>query len=433
MAREILMPKLGLTMLKGKLMRWHVKEGDEIHVGDALFDVETDKLTNTIDADTEGVLVKIFLMEGETASVKDLIGIIAQVDENVDEILVKYNKNTDEDREDKSEVVKNKKSVIKDGVRDNGFIKATPYARKIAKEKGIDLSLIQGSGKFEEIVVRDIDEFKGKIKATPTARVIAAENNINLNEIDKKGRIYKADVYRLIDRKSEELDIEYVEVSEMRKIISQRMKENCATIPMVTYNMEVDMTEFIALRKKLKPFFEEKGLKLTYNHMVMKIAAKVLGEFRELNAYFDGEKIEYHKYVNMGIAVRHGDELLVPNVKNLEKLDLYKISEATEEIIQNAREGGLKYDDLTNGTFTITNIGMFEVDSFNPIINKPEVAILGLNRIVKKAIIIEDEVCARSMMNLSLTTDHSIIDGAKSSEFLRTIKRMIENPFLLLV
>jgi pyruvate dehydrogenase E2 component (dihydrolipoamide acetyltransferase) len=192
------------------------------------------------------------------------------------------------------------------------------------------------------------------------------------------------------------------------------------------------MTEFIALREKLKPIYLRDGLKLTYNHLIMKVLAKLLVKYRDLNASFEDDKIIYHNNVNLGIAVDVEGGLLVPNVKGIEKMTLREISSETEKLIENARTNQLNPDDLTGGTFTITNIGMFGMDSFTPIINKPEVAILGINKIADKAVVINKEITIRPIMNLSLTTDHSLVDGALSARFLKEIVDMIENPYLLL-
>jgi len=201
---------------------------------------------------------------------------------------------------------------------------------------------------------------------------------------------------------------------------------------MVTFNMEVDMTELIALREKLKPIYVKEGLKLTYNHIIMKILAKLLVKYRYLNASFENDTIIYHKNVNLGIAVDVERGLMVPNVKGIEKMTLREIAEETERLIEQAKTNKLNPDHLSGGTFTITNIGMFGMDSFTPIINKPEVAILGINRIADKPVALNKQVIIRPMMNLSLTTDHSLVDGALSAKFLKEIKDIIENPYLLI-
>jgi pyruvate dehydrogenase E2 component (dihydrolipoamide acetyltransferase) len=436
MVREILMPKLGLTMAEGTIAKWFVKEGDKVNIGDTLFEVETDKLTNDIEADTAGVVRKILVGEGKAAPVKALIGIIADENEDISFLL------GDSSEEKKVEAaIKNaeEKVLIKAQVnKDNNYVLATPHAKKLAKEKRIDLRSVSGTGYNGVIVAKDIEAYKVeevRIKVTPVAKKMAIENDIDLADINKETRIRKADILSLSSGKVIDEVVELAETekaSAMRKIIAQRMKANWATTPMVTFNMEVDMTELMDVRVKLKPVFDKEGLKLTYNHLIMKILSKLLVKYRYLNASFEDDTIIYHNYVNLGVAVDVEKGLMVPNVKGIERKTLKEIAEETEQLIEEARTNKLNPDCLTGGTFTITNIGMFGMDSFTPIINKPEVAILGINKIADKPVAINKQVVIRPMMNLSLTTDHSLVDGALSAKFLSEVKQMIENPYLLI-
>lgn len=433
MVREILMPKLGLTMVEGTIIQWFVKEGDYVNVGDKLFEVETDKLTNEITADTEGVIRKILVNQGDTAEVKALIGIIAGEGEDISAVLGEAKEQTkaEEAEETKVETKENKS----DAKNESGYTLATPYAKKIAAERGIDLTLIAATGYNGVIVAKDVENAETeeiKVKVTPTARKIAEEKGINLNDIYTGSRIRKADVLALDNEEEAIEELETERASSIRRITAQRMKANWAGTPMVTFNMEVDMTELIALREKLKPIYVKEGLKLTYNHIIMKILSKLLVKYRYLNASFENDTIIYHKNVNLGIAVDVERGLMVPNVKGIEKMTLREIAEETERLIEQAKTNKLNPDHLSGGTFTITNIGMFGMDSFTPIINKPEVAILGINRIADKPVALNKQVVIRPMMNLSLTTDHSLVDGALSAKFLKEIKDIIENPYLLI-
>ncbi len=433
MVREILMPKLGLTMVEGTVTQWFVKEGDHINVGDKLLEVETDKLTNEITADEEGILRSILVKEGETVEVQALMGIIADAGDDISSLLNGSEKNMhDED----AEAVVEEKPVPEQTVRSNsGYAAATPYAKKLAVERGIDLSKVPATGYNGVIVARDvenaeIDEIK--IKVTPTARKMAEDKGINLSDIYTGTKIRKADILALEEHQVSEDEFETEKASSMRKIIAQRMKATWAGTPMVTFNMEADMTELIKLRERLKPVYAKEGLKLTYNHIIMKILSKLLVKYRYLNASFEDDTIIYHRHVNLGIAVDMERGLMVPNVKGIEKMTMKEIAGETERLIGDARSNRLSPDYLTGGTFTITNIGMFRMESFSPIINKPEVAILGINRIIDKPVAINKEVVIRPMMNLSLTTDHSLVDGALSARFLKEIVDTIENPYLLI-
>lgn len=202
---------------------------------------------------------------------------------------------------------------------------------------------------------------------------------------------------------------------------------------MVTYNAAVDMTQMKAFKDSLKDTCKNAGVKLTYNHIMMKICAKVLIEMPYLNGSLDGDELILHDYVNIGLAVSVDNGLLVPNVKNVESKLLLTVAEETEKLISDARSNRLSPDDMSSGTFTITNVGMYGIESFTPIINQPELAILGIAAIIDTPVAINGEIKISPMMNLSLTADHRVVDGAEASRFMKRIKEIIENPFLLLL
>ena len=432
MARELVMPKLGLTMTEGTIIKWFFNEGDSINEGDVLYEVETDKLTNEVTADTGGILRKIIVHEGEAAPVKSLVGVIADEKEDISNIIgdAAANNESEPALEVVETNIKAEEDVI---VNKNDYILATPYAKKLANDRNIDLSKINPSGYNGVMLSKDVKQFKEeKIKATPTAVKMAENKGIDLADIYNGNRITKSDILAFEGRQISEDSTEVVKTSNMRKIIAQRLKTTWAGTPMVTFNMEADMTELINLREKLKPIYYEDGLKLSYNHIIMKILSILLIKYRDLNASFEDDTIIYHNNVNLGIAVDVEKGLIVPNVKAIEKMTLREISSLTEKLIDSARTNKLNHNDLAAGTFTITNIGMYGMESFTPIINKPEVAILGINRIADKPVVINKEIKIRPMMNLSLTTDHSLVDGALSARFLKEVVDMIENPYLLI-
>lgn len=431
MVREILMPKLGLTMVEGTVIQWFASEGDHINVGDRLLEVETDKLTNEIIADTEGVLKSILVKAGESAEVQALIGIIAGEGEDISSLQEGHSNNKEvEAAEGTNEAAVKADAKISDA---SDYTAATPYAKKLAAERGIDLSSVAATGYKGVILAKDVESYESgeiKIKVTPTARKMAEDKGINLADIYTGTKIRKADIIAMEEKQDAEVETE--KAGSMRKIISQRMKASWAGTPMVTFNMEADMTELINLRERLKPVYARDNLKLTYNHIIIKILSKLLVKYRYLNASFEDDTIIYHSHVNLGVAVDVEKGLMVPNVKGAEKMTLREIAAETERIIEEARTNRLSPDYLSGGTFTITNLGMFGMESFTPIINKPEVAILGINKIMEKPVAVNGQVVIRPMMNLSLTTDHSLVDGALSAKFLREIADIIENPYLML-
>jgi len=435
MAYVIKIPKLGLTMTEGTVFKWYKKEGDEVKAGDVLFEISTDKLVNEVTAEEDGVLRKIILNEGETAGVGAPVGIIAKADEDIAYLLesgdTKFYDSYLKEEPQNNELINDRKMARKDG-----YVPATPYAKKIAKENNIDLKLVAGSGKNGIVLAKDVQQFidknKSSVKASPMAKKLAEEMGVDLTSIDKDGRIMKEDVLRASLKREGVSRERTATPSRIRRIIAERMLDSSQTTAPVTYIMEVDVTELKILRDKLNKHYESKGIKFSYNHLLMKALAKALMEYPELNASFDGETIVYHDYVNMGVAVAIGKELIVPNIKNVHYKTLEEIALETEALIRAAREGKLEADDLSGGTFTITNLGSFGMDSFTPIINKPEVAILGINTIKDKPVVFEGEITVRTMTNINLTADHRLVDGALAAIFLNRVKELLENPYLIL-
>lgn len=432
MAYVVKIPKLGLTMTEGTVFKWHIKEGDRVKEGDLLFELATDKLVNEVLAEEDGVLRKVILGDGETAAVGASVAIIAKADEDISGLMKGAGEtlrdNTTEETPQKAE-----EKITEKPAKSTGYVLATPAAKKLAKENGVDLQLVVGTGENGIILEKNVREYiensKTSVKASPMAKKLANDLGVDLKSLEKDGRIMKEDVLKASFTPSTAM----TPPTRLRKIIAQRMLESWQTTAAVTYNMEVDMTELKALREKLNKHYAPKAIKFSYNHLLIKALTKALMENPELNAYFDGENIMYHDHVNMGIAIAIGKELIVPNLKDADKKTLEEIAIETENLIKAAREGGLGTDDLTGGTFTITNLGSFGMDSFSPIVNKPESAILGINTIKDKPVVVEGQIVIRAMTNINLTADHRLIDGATSAVFLSRVKELIENPCLILV
>lgn len=432
MAYVIKIPKLGLTMTEGTVFKWHTKEGDQVKEGDLLFELATDKLVNEVLAEEDGVLRKIILEDGQTAPVGAPVAVIAKADEDISG-LVEDGDEIPQDNIIEETPKKAEDKIIEKPANSTGYPLATPAAKKLAREKDIDLQLVAGTGENGRILEKNVREYietnKDTVKASPMAKKLAKDLGVDLKSLEKDGRIMKDDVLKASSAPSTTM----TPPTRLRKIIAERMLENWQTTAAVTYNMEVDMTELKALREKLNKHYAAKDIKFSYNHLLIKALVKALIENPELNAYFDGENIMYHDYVNMGIAIAIGKELIVPNLKDADKKTLEEIAIETEDLIKAAREGGLDTDDLTGGTFTITNLGSFGMDSFSPIVNKPESAILGINTIKDKPVVVEGQIAIRTMTNINLTADHRLIDGAAAAVFLSRVKELIENPYLMLV
>jgi len=287
-------------------------------------------------------------------------------------------------------------------------IKASPAAKKLAKDHGIDLSLVTGTGPGGRIVEKDVEDYieRQKIEAAKPAA-------------GPKETLPAAPAKR-------------IPLVGMRKVIAQRMSESWHTSPMVTLNSEADASGLKSLREELKDEFKKRGASLSYNHILLKICAQALVEFPMLNTRLEGDEVILQDEVNIGLAIALEDGLIVPAVKNVDKKGLFRVAVETEELIERARGQRLTPDDISGGTFTITNLGMFDVRDFTPIINPPQCAILGVGAMTDRPVAIDGEVVIRPIMVLSLTFDHRIVDGAQGAQFLKRIKELVQNPLLLL-
>lgn len=453
MAQEVLMPKLGLTMTEGTIEEWKYKEGDSVKKGDILFSVATDKLTNDVEAEADGILLKILLPEGETAPCKAVIAYIGEAGEVIAEGGASAESAAAQAPASSAAAVPAKTPAV---TRDPGTpVLASPAAKKLAKEKGVDLALIAGTGPKGRITLEDVEAYltapkanepAAEVKTSPLAAKLAEELGVDVSKIQTDGRVMKADVLTAAGVctaapaaeaapaiSTGDNDEAPVKVNPLRRSIAANMSNSWHTSPRVTYTFAVDVTAMKALRAKLKDSLKEQGIKLTYNHILMKVVAKALMEFPDVNASFADNMLTRHKHVNMGLAVAKGDGLIVPNVKNADSKSLAEIAKETEALIEATRSGKIDMKDMTGGTFTITSLGPYGVRSFSPIINQPELAILGVCDIVDTPIVCNGEIVIRPMMNLCLTADHRVVDGVMASKFMKRVVELLENLYLLLI
>lgn len=434
MADYIVMPKMGLTMTEGVISNWRKQEGDTIKKGEIIFDVETDKLTNEYDSKVDGVLRKI-LVDSGTVPVLAPVAIVGDKDEDITELLNKAGAASEPENAAPAQETQAKAAGNSHSAK-GGRVKATPRAKKIAQELGVEISSVPGTGPEGSVTENDVRNYAGqqekeKKKVSPTAAVTAEHMGVDINKIEKNSRIMKDDVIKF--KLSEELE-RYAgpqefrkPMSTMRRVIGERMLESKRVSPTVTYNIKVDTSAMKQLRDDIRD-----EIKVSYNDILVKILSRVLLEFPLLNSSVDGNEIITRNYVNMGVAVALPDGLLVPVVKYVNVKSLMEISTEIKELAERARSHELTPDDLNGGTFTISNIGMYGIDEFTPIVNQPEVAILGVNAIKEDVKIVNGRITIRPMMNLSLTADHRVVDGAVAAEFLARLKEYIEKPGLLL-
>ena len=444
MAKVVVMPKLGLTMTEGTVSKWLKKVGDEIKSGEPFFEVETDKLTNTIEANTDGVVRHFFVEEGTTVPVLDKVAIIAAADEDISALLGGAPAAAAAPEAPAAAAPAASAAPVRaPGER----VVAAPAAKKLAKELGIDLALVPGTGPNGRITLDDVKNWKPapaapaapaaeeapKTKASPLAAAVAKDLGIDLDKIGAKDRVLAEDILRYLESTREKAPEgapreEVVPMNGMRKAIAKNMLNSHMTSPTVTANLSVDMSAMKAYREQLKA----KEIKVSYTDLLVKFVAKALTEFPLLNCSVQDNKIIYKHYVNMGVAVALDNGLVVPNIQDADKKSLTQISAEVKELAKLAREGKLPPEKLQGGTFTITNLGMYGIESFTPIINQPEVAILGVNTMEDKVVVRNGEMVIRPIMNLSLTADHRVVDGSVAAQFLQRVKALMENPALML-
>lgn len=434
MAYEILMPKLGLTMTEGTVEEWKFREGDYVKKGDALFSVSTDKLTNDVESEAEGVLLKILLPTGETAPCKAVVGYLGQEGESVPG-GAKPDEGTAAPQTETAPAAKPAYER-----RSGEPVIASPAAKKLAREKHIELSLVEGTGPKGRITLEDVEKFlkaeaeKPPVKTSPTGGKDCCRTGCGHDDAWRRGQGNESGCSG--GRRTSGCGVcaggqrvRPVRVNSLRRSIAANMLNSWHTSPRVVYTMPVECTAMKALRAQLKA----RGAAVSYNHIIMKVAAKALTEFPDMNARFADNSLIRYRHVNMGLAVAKNDGLIVPNVKQCEEKSLSEIAQATERLIEAVRSGSITMEDITGGTFTITNLGNYGVTYFSPIINQPELAILGVCAMADTPVVRDGEVVVRPMMNLCLSADHRVIDGVMGAAFLKRVCELLENPCLLLL
>ena len=422
MAEIVRMPKLSDTMVEGVVAEWHKNVGEAVSSGELLAEIETDKATMEFESFYDGVLLHIGVEKGATAPVNDILAIIGEKGEDVKKILADEEKNTpkEEVKEDtaletkpvkdtpqvpspepvKVEqpiVVKTEKVVQAASipVSENGKIKASPLAKRLAEERGINLSFVQGTGEGGRIIKRDIDNYQGGTAA-----------------------------FTGVESYHEE------PVSQMRKVIAQRLGESKFSAPHFYLTIEVDMENAIAARTSINASIAPN--KISFNDLVVKAVAASLKKHPKVNSSWLGDRIRYNDHVHIGVAVAVDEGLLVPVVRFADGKSLTQIGAEVKDYAVRAKNKKLQPEDWEGNTFTISNLGMFGIEEFTAIINPPDACILAVGGIVEKPVVKNGQIVPGNTMKVTLSCDHRVVDGVVGSAFLNTFKDFVENPVVFL-
>ena len=414
------MPQLSDTMTEGTLIRWLVKVGDKVDVGDPLAEVETDKATMEMVAFDEGTIGAIYMDEGTKSPVGETLAVIIEEGEDVpdkpaasdqassknDDSESKESNDAEEPEPIETETNKSSSTDNSDGKR----IKASPLAKKIAKSKGVDLSKIKGSGPGGRIVKKDI-ETAGSISTQPAPSTPAAKPKQKLTEEDQR-----------------------IALSGMRSIIAQRLLESKTQIPHFYLNVEINAQPLMDLRKQANLAAGEHDNKFTVNDFILKAVANAAASVPQVNASFDVDSIVQFGSVNLSVAIAVDDGLVTPVISGANKKSLLEISLAVKDLAERARSKKLSPDEFSGGTITVSNLGAYGVDNFDAIINPPQAAILSIGSI-KNTPVVSDEgnIVPGLIMKVGMSCDHRVIDGAVGAEYLAELKKRIENPASMLI
>ena len=431
-ATIIRMPLLSDTMTEGVIAEWHKKVGDQVKSDDALADVETDKATMEVTAYADGILLYVGVEKGQAAKVNDIIAIVGKEGTDVSALLKSGAKpaavtelKTESEPDDKAKpTVESNAAAETQHVEGDSTtrLKASPLARKIAKDKGIDISQVKGSAEGGRIVKKDIESFNPAVEP----QVAKASQSPAPSSAAPAAETAPAAIPQFIGEEK------YTEkaVSQMRKVIAKRLSESLFTSPHFYLTMSIDMDSSMQARTKINEFA---SVKISFNDMVLKAVAVALKQHPNVNSSWLGDRIRYNEHINIGVAVAVEDGLLVPVVRFADGKSLSHISAEVKDLAQRAKAKKLQPSDWEGSTFTISNLGMFGIDEFTAIINPPDACILAIGAIQQVPVIKNGAVVPGNVMKVTLSCDHRVVDGATGAAFLQTLKALLEEPVRLLV
>jgi pyruvate dehydrogenase E2 component (dihydrolipoamide acetyltransferase) len=416
------MPKLTDTMEEGVLLKWYKHEGEKVESGDPIAEVETDKAVMDLEAFASGTLKKILVPEGYVVPSGDLIALIAREDENIDEVLSHETKPRMRKREQKGAPEKEQiplpqaeespqeeakplavSPAEESPLRAEGAeIKASPLARKIAQERGIDLRMVKGTGPGGRITQRDIEQAAAPAAAPPTGQAVP----------------------RMAPPEGEE-----VELSMIRKAIAKRMVQSKAPVPHFYVTSEIDMGKILAFRDEMGKAPD--GIKLTLSELFLKAVALTLQKFPSYRSIYQGDRVRIVHSIDVGLAVGVPDGVITAVIRDCDHKTLAQISSEVRDKVKRAREKGLKPEEYTGAIFSVSNLGMYDVESFSAIITPPESGVLAVGSVLQKPIVTDGRIEIGRTVKVTLSTDHRVADGVQAAEFLKELKRIVQNPLYL--
>jgi pyruvate dehydrogenase E2 component (dihydrolipoamide acetyltransferase) len=447
MAEELFIPKLGQTVEEVTLINWLVKEGDKVETGQGVLEVETDKAVFTVESPADGIIHIGPFKAGEVIPNLTVVAVIGKAD---DKFVSKQpvDKKTEAAGESEPQTPQEQPSLLKASQSEAGKVFISPRARKLADEKKADITHITPTGgEGVRIVEKDVNSYLShEVKASPIALRMAQEASLDLKTVKGtglQGEITKGDVEKAIAQAKPSVArpsisaaplpegevITRIPLKGIRALIAERMSASVHTSARFTLFIEADATKLVHLREELKAQVEKEwGFAPSYNDLMAKIVGKALCKFPYVNARLTTDAIEHLVHVHIGMATDTERGLMVPVIRDVDQKNLRQFGTQFRKLVEQARTGHIALDDLKGGTFTITNLGTYDILTFVPVINLPEAAILALGKIAPKPIVVGDAIAIRQMWMLALVVDHRIVDGAPAAKFLQFIKDEVENP-----
>jgi pyruvate dehydrogenase E2 component (dihydrolipoamide acetyltransferase) len=423
MATKVHMEALSPTMEEGRLVKWNKKEGDAVKSGETLAEVETDKAVMELVARADGQLLKVVVQEGTTVPVGNVVAWIGKPGEKVDgdgaaapaKPAGSVPRETGNVPAPPAPAPKPAPQPVPQPAAapaDATRVKASPLARRMAQDAGVDLKLVQGSGPGGRVIKRDVESAPARPAAAGAATAVSRVPS----PVVRTGVPY-----------------EDVPLSQIRKTIAKRLAASIGPIPHFFLTTEIDMERAADAREAINKQLGEQGGKISFNDIIIKAVALALMQHRACNAWFQDDHIRYWNEVHVGMAVAIEDGLITPVIRNADQKSLREISAESRELAGRARNRRLKPEEYTGGTFSVSNLGMFDIEHFTAVINPPEAGIIAIGSIVPQAVAAGDTVSVRRRMKLTMSCDHRVIDGATGAAFLRTLKQMLENPLAMLL